>query len=79
MGYFNPIFQFGLNKFFSFCKSIGIDGVIVVDLPPEENRLIQEFTKKYNVHNIRLITPTTNTKRLAKILKIQVGSSIISL
>ena len=73
MGYFNPIFQFGLEKFFNSCKKIGIDGIIVVDLPPEENELINVYTKKYGVHNIRLITPTTDKKRLRKILKFTSG------
>ena len=73
MGYFNPIFQFGLEKFFNSCKKIGIDGIIVVDLPPEENELINVYTKKYGVHNIRLITPTTDNKRLRKILKFTTG------
>lgn len=69
MGYFNPIFQFNLKDFFIKCKSIGIDGVIIVDLPPEENDLINQYTLKYNVHNIRLITPTTDSNRLKKVLK----------
>ena len=69
MGYFNPIFQFSLKSFFIKCKSIGIDGVIIVDLPPEENELINQYTLKYNVHNIRLITPTTDSSRLKKVLK----------
>ena len=45
MGYFNPIFQFGLKKFFIMCKSIGVDGVIVVDLPPEESNEFQAILK----------------------------------
>ncbi len=69
MGYFNPIFQFGLEKFFKKCNKVGIDGLIVVDLPPEENRYIESYTRKFNVHNIRLITPTTNKERLKSILK----------
>jgi len=69
MGYFNPIFQFSLKSFFVKCKSIGIDGVIIVDLPPEENDLIDQYTLKYDVHNIRLITPTTDSNRLKKVLK----------
>ena len=73
MGYFNPIFQFGLKKFFSSCKIVGVDGIIVVDLPPEESELINVYTKKYGIHNIRLITPTTDKKRLKKILKFTSG------
>ena len=69
MGYFNPIYQFGLNKFFLRCKNSGVDGLIVVDLPPEENSYISSYTNKFNIHNIRLLTPTTNQKRLEQILK----------
>ncbi len=73
MGYFNPIFQFGLNNFFRRCKKVGVDGLIIVDLPPEEDDLIKKYTNKYNVFNIRLITPTTDTKRLKKISKSSKG------
>ena len=69
MGYFNPIFQYGLKDFFLKCSSVGIDGLIIVDLPPEEDHYINAFTRKYNVHNIRLLTPTTNKERLKKILR----------
>ncbi|MBS91905.1 MAG: tryptophan synthase subunit alpha [Rickettsiales bacterium] len=67
MGYFNPIFQFGLTKFFLEGYKNGVDGLIIVDLPPEEDDLIRKHTKKFNIHNIRLLTPTTSTKRIRKI------------
>ena len=73
MGYFNPIFQFGLKKFFQICKKVGVDGLIIVDLPPEEDSLIKNYTKQYNVYNIRLVTPTTNKERLNKISKSSKG------
>ena len=69
MGYFNPIFQYGLKDFFLNCSSVGVDGLIIVDLPPEEDHYINIYTKKYNVHNIRLLTPTTHKERLKKILQ----------
>ena len=69
MGYFNPIFQYGLKDFFLNCSKVGIDGLIIVDLPPEEDHYINSYTKKYNVHNIRLLTPTTHKERLKKILQ----------
>ncbi len=69
MGYFNPIFQFGLERFFKRCSAVGVDALIIVDLPPEENHYIYEYTNKYNVHNIRLLTPTTHKNRLQHILK----------
>ena len=73
MGYFNPIFQYGLNNFFSHGKRAGIDGLIIVDLPPEEDYLIENFTEKFCIHNIRLITPTTNEERIKKISSVSKG------
>lgn len=73
MGYFNPIFQFGLKKFFQTSKNVGVDGLIIVDLPPEEDSLIKNYTQEYNVYNIRLITPTTNKERLQKISRSSKG------
>ncbi len=67
MGYFNPIFQFGLNNFFSQGRIVGVDGVIIVDLPPEEDYLIKEQAQKNNIYNIRLIAPTTNKERMKRI------------
>ena len=69
MGYFNTLFQFGLKSFFAKAKENGVDGIIIVDLPPEEEGLINEFIKKYKISIIRLITPTTSEKRLKTILK----------
>ena len=73
MGYFNPIFQFGLKNFFQTSSTVGVDGLIIVDLPPEEDSLIKNYTKKYNVYNIRLVTPTTDKQRLRKISKSSKG------
>ncbi len=69
MGYFNPIFQFGLNNFFSQGGIIGVDGIIIVDLPPEEDHLIKKQAKENNIYNIRLIAPTTSKERIKKISK----------
>ena len=69
MGYFNPIMQFGIERFCENSQNVGIDGLIIVDLPPEEDKLINSYTTKHNVHNIRLVTPTTHKTRLKKILK----------
>ena len=67
MGYFNPIFQFGLSNFFSKGRVVGVDGIIIVDLPPEEDSLIEKQTQKNNIYNIRLIAPTTGQKRIKRI------------
>ncbi len=69
MGYYNVILHYGVKKFVSNCISSGVDGLIIVDLQPEEDdELILEL-KKYNIDLIRLITPTTDKNRLKLILK----------
>ena len=69
MGYYNPIYKFGKERFIKKCIELGVDALIIVDLPPEEDHYINIYTKKYNVHNIRLLTPTTHKERLKKILQ----------
>jgi tryptophan synthase alpha chain len=69
MGYFNPIYQFGLKDFFYKSNKSGVDGLIIVDLPPEEDSLIKNLSEEYNIHNIRLIAPTTSKERIKKISK----------
>ena len=69
MGYYNMIFQFGENKFINKCKKSGVDGVIVVDLPYPENKNFAKKCKKKLINFIQLISPTTSTKRMKKIIK----------
>ena len=69
MGYYNSIFNFGINNFTKKCNEVGIDGLIVVDLQPEEDSELQVKTREKNIDLIRLITPTTDEKRLNTILK----------
>jgi len=69
MSYFNPILKFGIDKFFFEAKKSGIDGVLIVDLPlEEENEIINEISKN-KLDFIRLIAPTTSIDRAKKILK----------
>jgi len=68
MGYFNPIFQFGLNSFFYSAYKSGVDGIIIVDLPPEEDRELCIPAKKNGIDFIRLSTPTSDESRLPRIL-----------
>ena len=68
MGYFNPIYIFGKTKFILQCKKSGVDGLIIVDLPPEEDEELYLEAESKNLSCIRLVTPTTDNKRLAKIL-----------
>ena len=64
MGYYNVILQYGIKNFTEKCSSIGIDGLIIVDLQPEEDPELFESIKSHNIDLIRLITPTTSKKRL---------------
>ena len=69
MGYYNSIFNLGVDKFTSKCSEAGVDGLIIVDLQPEEDSELYLKTKEKNIDLIRLITPTTNKDRLSTILK----------
>ncbi len=68
MGYFNPILKYGIDKFTNDCSKIGVDGLIVVDIPPEEAIEIAPKAQQKNLCMIRLLTPTTDEARLPKIL-----------
>ena len=69
MGYYNVIFHFGIDNFILACKKNGVDGLIVVDLQPEEDSELLLKLKSTNIDLIRLITPTTNEQRLKIILQ----------
>jgi len=69
MGYYNVIFHFGIKRFVSECSKIGIDGLIVVDLQPEEDPELLKAIQFHDIDLIRLVTPTTNPKRLKKIIQ----------
>jgi tryptophan synthase alpha chain len=68
MGYYNPIYVYGGERFLADAKSAGVDGLIIVDLPPEEDRELCIPALKAGVNFIRLATPTTDDKRLATVL-----------
>ena len=68
MGYFNPIYIYGIETFISDAESAGVDGLIIVDLPPEEPELLN-IMENSSLQFIYLITPTTNDERLPKIIK----------
>ena len=68
MGYYNSIFNMGIEEFTSKCVEVGVDGLIVVDLQPEEDDDLYLKTKEHNIDLIRLITPTTDEERLKTIL-----------
>ena len=68
MGYYNPIFSRGVSKFLTDAKAAGIDGLIVVDLPPEEDSELCIPAQAAGLNFIRLATPTTDDARLPKVL-----------
>ena len=68
MGYFNPIYKYGREDFVKKAISYGVDGLIIVDLPPEEDNELYNYSEKNGLSFIRLVTPTTNEERLKTIL-----------
>ena len=68
MGYYNPIYIYGVDRFLADAKSAGVDGLIIVDLPPEEDTELCLPALKAGLIFIRLATPTTDDKRLPAVL-----------
>jgi len=68
MGYYNPIYIYGVDKFLVDAKAAGVDGLIIVDLPPEEDTELCIPALKAGLNFIRLATPTTDDKRLPAVL-----------
>jgi len=69
MGYYNMVYQFGENNFLNMCKKVGVDGLILVDLPWPENKEFANKCKKNSIYFIQLLSPTTTNQRLKKIIK----------
>ena len=72
MGYLNPILSYGPEKFCADAAAAGVDGLIVVDLPPEESDVLLPFARANGLDVIRLVAPTTDDKRLPQVMN---GSS----
>ncbi len=68
MGYYNMIFQYGENKFINKCKEVGVNGLIVVDLPWPDNKSFAKKCKKKSIIFVQLLSPTTSNKRMKKII-----------
>ena len=69
MGYYNPIYSRGVDTFLAQAKEAGIDGLIIVDLPPEEDDELCIPAQAAGLNFIRLATPTTDDRRLPKVLQ----------
>lgn len=72
-GYYNPIFAFGNENFAQKARRAGVDGILVVDLPPEESYELRQYTDKEHLDFISLIAPTTNSERITEISKNATG------
>ncbi len=68
MGYYNPLYSYGVGRFLEDARAAGVDGLIVVDLPPEEDAELCRPAIDAGLHWIRLATPTTDDKRLPTVL-----------
>lgn len=68
MGYFNPIFAYGTERFVRDARAAGVDGLIVVDVPPEEDEELGAPARAAGLHIIRLATPTTDAGRMPAVL-----------
>ena len=73
MGYYNPIYSYGVDRFLKDAVASGVDGLIIVDLPPEEDAELCLPARDAGIHFIRLATPTTDSKRLPAVLENTTG------
>ncbi len=74
MGYLNPVLQFGMEAFLERCRKVGIDGVIIPDLPPDEYEAdYLEIFQAHGIHHVLLITPHTEKDRVRKIARLSGG------
>ena len=77
MGYYNPIYIYGVDKFLADAKAAGVDGLIIVDLPPEEDDELCLPALKAGLNFIRLATPTTDDRRLPAVLAEHLGLRLL--
>lgn len=69
MGYYNPVHNYGVDKFCVDAKKAGVDALLIVDLPPEEDDELYAATQKNGLANIKLVTPTTDDERIKLVAK----------
>jgi tryptophan synthase alpha chain len=72
-GYYNPIFRYGGERFAADARQAGVDGILVVDLPPEDADELLQWTRPAGIHMIFLLTPTSGPDRVRKVLKYAAG------
>jgi tryptophan synthase alpha chain len=64
MTYYNPVLKFGLEQFCSKCAEVGIDGLIIPDLPPEEGKELEQSTKRHGLDLVYLLSPASTEERI---------------
>ena len=69
MGYYNMVYQYGENNFLKKCNQVGVNGLIVVDLPWPENMAFAKKCKKKSINFVQLLSPTTSKIRMKRIIK----------
>ncbi|WP_148864230.1 tryptophan synthase subunit alpha [Marinobacter fonticola] len=69
MGYYNPIYRYGVERFLSDAAEAGVDGLIIVDLPPGHDKALFRTASELGISLIRLVTPTTQGERLTDVLR----------
>jgi tryptophan synthase alpha chain len=69
MGYYNSVVQYDENRFIKKCKQVGVDGLIIVDLPWPENKKFSKKCKRNSINFIQLVSPTTSKYRMKKIIR----------
>ena len=72
-GYYNPVFIYGNEEFAKRAKTSGVDGILIVDLPPEESAELRQYTDRVGIDFISLIAPTSGEERIGKISKHAAG------
>lgn len=72
-GYYNPIFIYGNERFAKRAKTSGVDGILIVDLPPEESAELRQYTDRVGIDFISLIAPTSGEERIGKISRHATG------
>lgn len=73
MSYFNPVLQYGLERFASDCASVGIDGALITDLPPEEADEWLEAARRHSLETVFLLAPTSTDERIKKVVQVSSG------
>jgi len=78
MGYYNPIYHFGLERFAERAAKLGVDGIIIPDLPPEEAMLWKRVANPLGLYTIFLVAPTSPPDRIEKIVRNQLPSDLVA-